>query len=343
MRFNACQFSQLNWWMEDKRDYRRHSLFLHMAPCLCQRQICSYIRPLVFVRSRSVLTYGPWSLSEADLFIHMAPCLCQRQICSYIRPLVFVRGRSVPWIQQGVSRLGWHHCMWWPCSPFFVAGAAEMSVSLLVSWCFEPSQPLGVTWGLNTNSNLYLGYSAHKSFHTHTHTHTPTQKQQQLYNIFLLNHNISLSQLKYFFTRSFLQHISIRGRPVPWIQQDVSWLGWHCCTWWLCSPFCVAGPAEMSEQSEQVPGTRQDRHQRCQVGCCKSPPPSPLVRFDSSCWFPARLLHGSKGWFILSRCTCCLVSFPPWRGLYAADNRCWRSYFDTFPFYFTSSWRMVGV
>ena len=185
MRFNACQFSQLNWWMEDKRDYGRHSLFLHMAPCLCQRQICSYIRPLVFVRSRSVLTYGPWSLSEADLFIHMAPCLCQRQICSYIRPLVFVRGRSVPWIQQGVSRLGWHHCMWWPCSPFFVAGAAEMSVSLLVSWCFEPRQPLGVTWGLNTNSNLYLSYSAHKSFHTktiflrhnyftHTHTHTHT-------------------------------------------------------------------------------------------------------------------------------------------------------------------------
>ena len=26
----------------------------------------------------------------------------------------------------------------------------------LVSWCFEPSQPLGVTSGLNTNSNLSL-------------------------------------------------------------------------------------------------------------------------------------------------------------------------------------------
>ena len=46
---------------------------------------------------------------------------------------------------------------------------------------------------------------------------------------------------------------------------------------------------------------------------------------------------------ILSRRTCCRVSFPPWRGLHAANNRCRRSYFDTFQFYFTSSWRMVGV
>ena len=36
--------------------------------------------------------------------------------------------------------------------------------SLFVGWCFEPSQPLGVTSGLNTNSNLSLSYSAHKSF-----------------------------------------------------------------------------------------------------------------------------------------------------------------------------------
>ena len=33
----------------------------------------------------------------------------------------------------------------------------------LVSWCFEPSQPLGVTSGLNTNSDLFLSYSAHES------------------------------------------------------------------------------------------------------------------------------------------------------------------------------------
>ena len=46
---------------------------------------------------------------------------------------------------------------------------------------------------------------------------------------------------------------------------------------------------------------------------------------------------------ILSRRTCCRVRFPPWCGLHVANNRCRRSYFDTFQFYFTSSWRMVGV
>ena len=40
-----------------------------------------------------------------------------------------------------------------------------MPVALLfLCWCFEPSQPLGVTSGLNTNSNQSLSYSAHKSF-----------------------------------------------------------------------------------------------------------------------------------------------------------------------------------
>ena len=34
----------------------------------------------------------------------------------------------------------------------------------VVSWCFESSQPLGVTSGLNTNSNLSPSYPAHKSF-----------------------------------------------------------------------------------------------------------------------------------------------------------------------------------
>ena len=37
-------------------------------------------------------------------------------------------------------------------------------VSYLVTSCFEPIQPLGVTSGLNTNSNLSLIYSAHTSF-----------------------------------------------------------------------------------------------------------------------------------------------------------------------------------
>ena len=56
--------------------------------------------------------------------------------------------------------------------------------TMLVSCCFEPSQPLGVTSGLNTTSDQTLTYSAHMSFniihnistaqlfHTHTHTHT---------------------------------------------------------------------------------------------------------------------------------------------------------------------------
>ena len=46
---------------------------------------------------------------------------------------------------------------------------------------------------------------------------------------------------------------------------------------------------------------------------------------------------------ILSRHTCCRVSFPPWRGLHAANNRCRCSYFSTFQYYLTSSWRTVGV
>ena len=45
----------------------------------------------------------------------------------------------------------------------------------LVSWCFELSQPLGVTLALNTNSNLSFSYSAHKSFN--------------------VNHNISTAHL----------------------------------------------------------------------------------------------------------------------------------------------------
>ena len=36
----------------------------------------------------------------------------------------------------------------------------------LVSWCFEVSQPLGITEVLKTNFNPSLGYSAHKSFNT---------------------------------------------------------------------------------------------------------------------------------------------------------------------------------
>ena len=51
--------------------------------------------------------------------------------------------------------------------------------SQLVSWCFEPSQPLGITSGLKTNSKSSLRYSAHKSFKTN---------------------NISIAQMKNFIT-----------------------------------------------------------------------------------------------------------------------------------------------
>ena len=54
-------------------------------------------------------------------------------------------------------------------------------------------------------------------------------------------------------------------------------------------------------------------------------------------------IHNATGRLILSRRTCCRVSFPPWRGLHAANNRCRRNYFDTFQFYFSSSWRTVGM
>ena len=52
----------------------------------------------------------------------------------------------------------------------------------LVSRCFEPSQPLGITSGLKTNFHPSLSYSAHKSFKT--------------------NHNISTAQFKYFTTHT---------------------------------------------------------------------------------------------------------------------------------------------
>ena len=55
----------------------------------------------------------------------------------------------------------------------------------------------------------------------------------------------------------------------------------------------------------------------------------------------------SVTYLIFSWCTCCHVfsplTWPARSGLHAANNRCRRSYFDTFQFYFTSSWRMVGV
>ena len=105
-------------------------------------------------------------------------------------------------------------CLQSTCSPMRI-------ISQLVNWCYEPSQPLGVTSGLNTNSNLSLSYSAHKSFninhniftaqlfkayaraHTRTLTHTHTHIKS---HIFLQNHKHLISQLKYFSTQNLLQN-----------------------------------------------------------------------------------------------------------------------------------------
>ena len=63
---------------------------------------------------------------------------------------------------------------------------------LLVSWCFEPSQPLGVTSGLNMTFNQCHSYSARKTlnidrnistaqlFQTYTHTYTKSHTPDSL-------------------------------------------------------------------------------------------------------------------------------------------------------------------
>ena len=38
---------------------------------------------------------------------------------------------------------------------------SSAKVGLLVSWCFEPSQPQRITSGLNTNFTLYPSHSIH--------------------------------------------------------------------------------------------------------------------------------------------------------------------------------------
>ena len=82
-------------------------------------------------------------------------------------------------------------------------------ICLFVCWCFEPSQSLGAASGLNTNSNLSLSYSAHKSFNINhnistaqlfqTHTHTKS-------HIFLQNLILSISQLPHFSKQNLLQN-----------------------------------------------------------------------------------------------------------------------------------------
>ena len=48
-------------------------------------------------------------------------------------------------------------------SAFFISRLFMPTVSKLVSWCFEPSQPLMITSGLKTNFSPSLTYSADKS------------------------------------------------------------------------------------------------------------------------------------------------------------------------------------
>ena len=117
-------------------------------------------------------------------------------------------------LQRPISKgINWTHIAWlWR-----LAGRSDntrkrhtyMLVSQLVSLCFEPSQLLWVTSGVNTNSNLSLSYSSHKSFNINhnistaqllqTYTHTKS-------HIFLQNHTLSMSQLRYFFTKNILQN-----------------------------------------------------------------------------------------------------------------------------------------
>ena len=97
-----------------------------------------------------------------------------------------------------------------------------------VSWCFEPSQLLGVTPGLNTISNQSVSYSAHKSlnidhnisvaqlFQTYTHTYPKL-------HIFLQNHNFSVSQLKFW--------EKLKGKREVYCQSDGRQELWSC----ICS------------------------------------------------------------------------------------------------------------
>ena len=52
----------------------------------------------------------------------------------------------------------------WP--PFWLTSQAYQQSEMLVSWSFEPSQPLGIISGLKTNSNPSLSHTALKSCRT---------------------------------------------------------------------------------------------------------------------------------------------------------------------------------
>ena len=103
------------------------------------------------------------------------------------------------------------------CRPNFIFKCFDIialkSLLVFVSWCFEPSQPLGILSGLKTNSKPSLSYSAHKPskanknistaqlFQTYTHIHkiTHISTKPQLFCI-----TVKMFQLKYFSTRNLL-------------------------------------------------------------------------------------------------------------------------------------------
>ena len=100
------------------------------------------------------------------------------------------------WIEQKISVKTVQYC----CDLEIASRPQKMvwtgGAQWVVSWCFERSQPLGITSGLKTNSSPSLSYFAHKSFKTNHNfstaqlkfsTHTNTQTQ------FLRNQNISVS------------------------------------------------------------------------------------------------------------------------------------------------------
>ena len=94
----------------------------------------------------------------------------------------------------------------------WIAYHTSIKVGYLVSWCFEPSRPLGITPGLKTNFSPSLGYSAHKSLNVYHNFFTASFFVCLFVFVFfygtvktyhIINVNNSLSK---HFTQNLLQH-----------------------------------------------------------------------------------------------------------------------------------------
>ena len=77
-------------------------------------------------------------------------------------------------------------------------------ICLFVCWCFEPSQSLGAASGLNTNSNLSLSYSAHKSFNINQHISTAQLLQTCTHTKSHIFYNNKKTQTFYITVKIFL-------------------------------------------------------------------------------------------------------------------------------------------